>query len=123
MTETELTIIDNIVNQTVTDIATGFTLEYFDYSQGKSLDLNWVFDKKINNSYNIFIEITINKDKEIYYIRINCVIYNTEKSNCIVYSKYIDYSADCIDIDTLVNTIKQTYNNVISKYNANIGVE
>ena len=35
MTETELTIIDNIVNQTITDIATGFTLEYFDYSQGK----------------------------------------------------------------------------------------
>ena len=123
MTETELTIIDNIVNQTVTDIATGFTLEYFDYSQDESLDLNWVFDKKINNSYNIFIEITINKDKEIYYIRINCVIYNTEKSNCIVYSKYNNYSADNIDIDTLVNNIKQTYNNVISKYNANIGVE
>ena len=28
MTETELTIIDNIVNQTITDIATGFTNNY-----------------------------------------------------------------------------------------------
>lgn len=126
MTEIELTTFNNIVNQTIADIDNTFTLVYSDNTDcDEYLDLEWMFEKIIDNNHNIFIDITINEDYEIspsYFIKIDCVIYPI-KPQYPAYTEYNDYSADNIDIDTLVNNIKQTYNNVISKYNANKGVE
>lgn len=116
----ELNNIDNTIKRTIADINNTFTLKY---SDNTDIPAEWRFTMLLEDNYFVSADVYIEKaytDKPSYAIQIEFNIYDIRK-----YFRDIDYQECCYyltnnnNVDILADNIKQTYNKLIDKFEAN----